>query len=91
MMFPGMAAPKDNDIKVDPSHLVETHMGGPFFFGFVFFFFFTFFGPGSLAFGFWLFLSVAFGGIFGMSNLHTFQYTSLIPLYLYLNLYIYII
>ena len=43
-----------------------------------------FFGPGSVAFGFWLLLSVAFGGIFGMSNMHTFQYTRLIRLYLYL-------
>ena len=59
---------------------------------------FSFFGADFLFFvwswllGFWLFLSVVFGGIFGMSNLHTFQYTSLIPLYLYLclNLYIYI-
>ena len=50
------------------------------------FYFFLVLAPWLLAIGFWLFLSVACGGIFGMSNLHTFQYTSLIPLYLYLNL-----
>ena len=52
-------------------------------------FFFFFLGGGGIFFwswfrGFWLLLSVAFGGIFGMSNMHTFQYTRLIRLYLYL-------
>ena len=65
-----------------PSAAGSSHkrMEGYFIYYIYIYIFGFFFGPGSLAFGFWLFLSVAFAGIFGMSNFHTFQYTSLMRL-----------